>query len=51
MESGQVWVNSYRVSSAQVPFGGIKQSGYGRARGYQSMLEYTYVKNVTVDIG
>lgn len=51
MESGQVWVNTYRTSSTQVPFGGIKRSGYGRVRGYQAMLEYTYVKNVTVDLG
>jgi aldehyde dehydrogenase (NAD+) len=50
MESGQVWVNTYRVSGAQVPFGGVKQSGYGRVRGYHSLLEYTHVKNVMVDI-
>ncbi len=50
MESGQVWVNTYRTSGAQVPFGGIKRSGYGRVRGYQSMLEYTYVKNVMVSL-
>lgn len=50
MESGQVWVNTYRTSGAQVPFGGIKQSGYGRVRGYQAMLEYTYVKNVMVSL-
>lgn len=50
MESGQVWINTYRTSGAQVPFGGIKRSGYGRVRGYQSMLEYTYVKNVMVSL-
>ena len=50
IESGQVWVNTYRTSGAQVPFGGIKRSGYGRVRGYQSMLEYTYVKNVMVSL-
>jgi aldehyde dehydrogenase (NAD+) len=51
LDAGQVWVNTYRLSGTQVPFGGIKQSGYGRVRGYQAMLEYTYVKNVMVDIG
>jgi (Z)-2-((N-methylformamido)methylene)-5-hydroxybutyrolactone dehydrogenase len=50
LESGQVWINTYRTSGAQVPFGGIKQSGYGRVRGYQSLLEYTYVKNVMVSL-
>jgi len=50
LEAGQVWVNTYRVSGAQVPFGGVKQSGYGRVRGYQSLLEYTQIKNVMIDI-
>lgn len=50
MESGQVWINTYRTSQTQVPFGGVKQSGYGRVRGHQSMLEYTYVKNVMVNL-
>lgn len=50
LEAGQVWVNMYRVSGPQVPFGGVKQSGYGRVRGYQSILEYTQVKNVMVDL-
>jgi acyl-CoA reductase-like NAD-dependent aldehyde dehydrogenase len=50
LEAGQVWINMYRVSGPQVPFGGVKQSGYGRVRGYQSILEYTQVKNVMVDL-
>ena len=50
MESGQVWVNTYRTSGVQVPFGGVKQSGYGRIRGYHSLLEYTYIKNVMVNL-
>lgn len=50
LEAGQVWVNMYRVSGPQVPFGGVKNSGYGRVRGYDSILEYTQVKNVMVDL-
>jgi acyl-CoA reductase-like NAD-dependent aldehyde dehydrogenase len=50
LEAGQVWINTYRVSGAQVPFGGVKGSGYGRARGYESILEYTQVKNVMIDL-
>ncbi len=50
LEAGQVWINTYRVSGPQVPFGGVKQSGYGRVRGYASILEYTQVKNVMVDL-
>ena len=50
IEAGQVWINTYRVSGAQVPFGGVKRSGYGRARGFQSLLEYTQVKNIMMDV-
>jgi aldehyde dehydrogenase (NAD+) len=32
MQADTVWVNTYR-SAAQAPFGGVKQSGYGRERG------------------
>lgn len=50
LEAGQVWVNTYRVSGAQIPFGGVKQSGYGRERGFHSLLEYTQIKNVMIDV-
>lgn len=50
IEAGQVWINTYRNSGAMVPFGGVKRSGYGRARGYASMLEYTQIKNVMMDV-
>jgi len=49
LEAGAVWVNTYRANGAQAPFGGIKQSGYGRERGEEALLEYTYVKNVMID--
>jgi aldehyde dehydrogenase (NAD+) len=50
LEAGQVWVNTYRVSGAQIPFGGVKQSGYGRERGFHSLYEYTQIKNVMMDV-
>ncbi|MHB1537771.1 MAG: aldehyde dehydrogenase [Solirubrobacteraceae bacterium] len=50
LRSGVVWVNTYRASSAQGPFGGTKRSGYGRERGLEGLLEYTQVKNVIVDL-
>jgi aldehyde dehydrogenase (NAD+) len=43
-------VNTYRRSAAQAPFGGVKQSGYGRERGAVSLLEFTRVKNVMIDL-
>jgi (Z)-2-((N-methylformamido)methylene)-5-hydroxybutyrolactone dehydrogenase len=36
MQADTVWVNTYR-SAAQAPFGGVKQSGYGRERGWHAL--------------
>lgn len=49
LDVGVVWVNTYRTSGAQAPFGGAKQSGWGRERGAEALEEYTYVKNVMID--
>ncbi|MGY4304506.1 acyl-CoA reductase-like NAD-dependent aldehyde dehydrogenase [Bradyrhizobium sp. USDA 4369] len=49
MRTGVVWVNTYRVVSAQAPFGGVKNSGFGRERGEQGLLEFTVSKNVMID--
>ncbi|MEQ3679897.1 aldehyde dehydrogenase [Pseudophaeobacter sp.] len=49
LKSGVIWVNTYRVVAAQAPFGGVKESGYGRERGEQGLLEYTQTKNVMID--
>ncbi|WP_236026487.1 aldehyde dehydrogenase [Alicyclobacillus suci] len=50
LQAGTVWVNTYRTSGAQAPFGGTKQSGYGRERGIHALQEYTRVKNVMIDL-
>jgi aldehyde dehydrogenase (NAD+) len=49
MRSGMVWVNTYRVAFAQAPFGGVKESGFGRERGEESLDEFTVTKNVMID--
>lgn len=49
LRSGVVWVNTYRMVSAQAPFGGVKESGIGRERGEQGLLEFTVTKNVMID--
>ncbi len=49
IKSGVVWVNTYRVAAPQAPFGGMKDSGFGRVRGEQGILEFTQVKNVFID--
>jgi len=50
LHAGTVWVNTYRTNAAQAPFGGVKESGYGRERGLASIFEYTYLKNVMIDL-
>jgi acyl-CoA reductase-like NAD-dependent aldehyde dehydrogenase len=48
--AGTVWVNTYRASAAQAPFGGIRRSGWGRERGEEALEEYVRTKNVMVDL-
>ena len=45
MESGTVAVNTAAVAVAEAPFGGIKDSGYGKEAGIESIKEYTRIKN------
>ena len=47
---GMVWVNSYRTWSPITPFGGYKQSGYGRENGIEVMEHYTQTKSVWVEL-
>ena len=50
IEAGTVWINTYRTSAIQAPFGGVKKSGYGRERGMHSLYDYTRIKNVMIDL-
>lgn len=50
LRAGTVWVNTYRASAAQAPFGGTRKSGYGRERGAEALQEYLNTKNVMVDL-
>ncbi len=50
VNSGVMWVNTYRAPAVQAPFGGMKQSGYGRERGEQGFDEFTHTKNVMIDL-
>ena len=50
LKAGTVWVNTYNRYDAAAPFGGYKQSGYGRELGVHALEHYTQVKNVWVDL-
>lgn len=48
IRAGVVWVNTYRVVSPMVPFGGFGLSGLGREGGAESILDYTRTKSVWI---
>ena len=49
IDAGTIWVNTYNQYSPASPFGGYKESGFGRDLGFQSALEkYTHLKSVWV---
>lgn len=50
IRAGTVWINNYRLWNWLVPFGGYKESGYGRENGLESMHHYTQTKSVYVDL-
>ena len=49
IKAGIVWVNTYRVISPMMPFGGYGMSGYGREAGAESILDYTRTKSVWIN--
>ena len=48
LQAGTVWMNCFNISDAQVPFGGYKQSGFGREMGEYGLQQYSEVKTVTI---
>ncbi|CAB3647785.1 aldehyde dehydrogenase [Trinickia soli] len=51
IESGTVWVNTYRAVSYMSPFGGYKDSGLGRENGIDAVNEYLQTKCVWINTG
>jgi len=49
IHAGSVWVNTYRAVAVQAPFGGFKESGFGRERSEWALDEYLAPKNVMID--
>jgi aldehyde dehydrogenase (NAD+) len=49
--SGQVYVNGWFVGGVETPFGGVKQSGYGREKGREALDGYLQTRNIGIKIG
>lgn len=50
LDAGTVWINTYRSLSPLSPFGGFKDSGFGKENGTDAIAEYTRVKSVWVNL-
>ena len=50
LETGNMWINCYNAVAIQCPFGGYKESGFGRELGEYGLKEYTEVKTITIKI-
>ena len=46
LRAGTVWINCYNIFDAALPFGGYKQSGWGREMGHEALEHYTETKAV-----
>jgi phenylacetaldehyde dehydrogenase len=51
LRAGTVWINCYNIFDAALPFGGYKQSGWGREMGHDALQLYTQTKAVCARIG
>lgn len=49
LNAGTIWINTYGMFYNQLPYGGFKQSGFGKELGREGFLEYTRIKNVILD--
>ena len=50
LQAGTVWINTYNVYDTAAPFGGYKQSGFGREMSVHALDHYTQIKSVWVDL-
>jgi betaine-aldehyde dehydrogenase len=48
IRAGMVWINDYNAFYPELPYGGYKQSGFGRELGFEGLEEYTVLKQITV---
>lgn len=50
IRAGIQWINCHGIPDMAIPFGGYKQSGWGRENGYESLLQYTELKSVVASL-
>jgi phenylacetaldehyde dehydrogenase len=50
LKAGTVWINCYNIFDAAMPFGGYKQSGWGREHGHEVLNSYTESKSVCINL-
>jgi aldehyde dehydrogenase (NAD+) len=51
LKAGTIWINTYNALDTASPFGGYKQSGFGRELGVHALELYTQVKSVWINLG
>ena len=51
LKAGTVWINTYGLMDASLPFGGYKSSGFGRELGARALEHYTETKSVWLNMG
>lgn len=51
VQTGRVWINCYNLFPSGAAFGGSKASGFGREDAFETLLDFTEVKNLIVDAG
>ena len=49
--AGQIFINEWYAGGVEAPFGGYKQSGYGREKGREALMNYVQTKNIGIRIG
>ena len=49
--TGQIFINEWYAGGVETPFGGYKQSGYGREKGREALMNYVQTKNIGIRIG
>ena len=52
LHSGQVFINNYGAGGGvELPFGGVKSSGYGREKGFEALIGFTNLKTIAIKHG